>query len=57
MMSDNIPKILHGLKDDPREKLLKLQGLVSMLSVDAVESKDSLYSDDIELRKKITRSV
>lgn len=52
MMSDNIPKILHGLKDDPREKLLKLQGLVSMLSVDAVESKDSLYSDDIELRKK-----
>ena len=51
-MSDNIPKILHGLKDDPREKLLKLQGLVSMLSVDAVESKDSLYSDDIELRKK-----
>mgnify|MGYP007090152196 FL=1 len=47
-MTDNIPRILRGIKDDPREKLFELQSLIGMLSVDAVESKDVLYSDDVE---------
>lgn len=51
-MSDNIPKILRGIKDDPREKLYELQSLIATLAVDAVESKDVLYSDDIESRIK-----
>lgn len=51
-MSDNIPKILRGIKDDPREKLYALQSLIATLAVDAVESKDVLYSDDIESRIK-----
>lgn len=51
-MSDNIPKILRGVKDDPREKLYELQSLVATLAVDAVESKDVLYSDDVESRIK-----
>lgn len=51
-MSDNIPRILRGIKDDPRDKLYELQSLVASLSVDAVESKDVLYSDEIESRKK-----
>ena len=51
-MSDNIPKIIRGIKDAPRDKLFELQSLVAMLAVDAVESKDVLYSDDIENRIK-----
>lgn len=51
-MSDNIPKILRGVKDDPREKLYELQSLIATLAVDAVESKDVLYSDDVEARIK-----
>lgn len=51
-MSDNIPKILRGIKDDPREKLHELQSLVATLSVDAVESRDTLYSDDTDSRIK-----
>lgn len=51
-MSDNIPKILRGIKDDPREKLYELQSLIATLAVDAVESKDVLYSEDIESRIK-----
>ena len=51
-MSDNIPRILRGIKDDPREKLHELQSLVATLSVDSVESKDVLYSDDTESRIK-----
>lgn len=51
-MSDNIPKILRGIKDDPREKLYELQSLIATLAVDAVESKDVLYSDDVESRIK-----
>ena len=50
VMSDNIPKILRGIKDDPREKLYELQSLVATLSVDAVESQDTLYSEDVDLR-------
>lgn len=52
IMSDNIPKILRGIKDAPREKLYELQRLIATLAVDAVESKDVLYSDDIESRIK-----
>lgn len=51
-MSDNIPKILRGIKEDPREKLYELQSLVATLAVDAVESRDTLYSDDTDLRIK-----
>lgn len=51
-MSDNIPRILRGLKDDPREKLHELQSLIATLAVDAVESHDTLYSDDTDLRVK-----
>lgn len=51
-MSDNIPKILRGIKEDPREKLYELQSLVAALAVDSVESKDVLYSEDVETRIK-----
>lgn len=51
-MSDNIPRILRGIKDDPREKLHELQSLVASLAVDAVESKDTLYSEDVDVRIK-----
>jgi replicative DNA helicase len=49
-MSDNIPKILRGIKEDPREKLYELQSLIATLAVDSVESKDVLYSDDVDAR-------
>ena len=52
VLSDKVPRILKGVKDDPREKLSDLQELIATLSVDAVESKDTLYSDDVELRIK-----
>lgn len=52
MMADNIPKILKGAKDDPREKLRNLQSLVATLAVDSVESKDILYSEDTDKRIK-----
>lgn len=51
-MSDSVPKILRGVKEDPREKLRELQSLVASLAVDAVESKDVLYSDDVDVRIK-----
>lgn len=51
-MSDNIPKILRGIREDPREKLYELQSLIATLAVDAVESKDVLYSEDVEARIK-----
>lgn len=51
-LSDNIPRILRGVKDDPRERLSDLQSLIATLAVDAVESKDVLYSDDVDLRIK-----
>lgn len=50
-LADNVPKILKDLKDDPRSKLAELQTLVGSLSIDAVESKDTLYSEDTESRK------
>lgn len=49
-MADNVPKIMRGIKDNPREKLYEFQSLVASLAVDAVESKDVLYSEDTELR-------
>lgn len=51
-LSDRVPRILKGVKDDPREKLSDLQELIASLAVDAVESKDTLYSDDVDLRVK-----
>ena len=52
MISDNIPRMLKGLTESPRAKLYELQELVASLAVDAVESKDALYSDDTDLRVK-----
>lgn len=49
-VSEKVPKILKGIKSDPRGRLSEFQSLIAMLSVDAVESKDTLYSDDIETR-------
>jgi len=51
-LSEKTPRILKDLKEDPREGLHRLQELVATLAVDAVESRDTLYSDDIESRKK-----
>lgn len=51
-LTDEVPKILRGLKEDPRGKLETLQGLVSELATDNVESRDTLYSDDVDSRKK-----
>lgn len=50
-MSDNIPRILKGVKEDPRGKLGEMQTLIASLAVDAVESRDVLYSDDTESRE------
>lgn len=51
-LSEKVPRILKDLKDDPRDGLHRFQDLVGLLAVDAVESRDTLYSDDVELRKK-----
>lgn len=51
-MADNVPRIMHGIKDNPRDKLYELQSMVASLAVDAVESKDVLYSEDTDLRIK-----
>lgn len=50
VLSDNVPRIIRGVKEDPREKLHELQSIIGSLAVDAVESKDTLYSEDVELR-------
>lgn len=49
-LTDNVPRILKGVKEDPREKLYELQSIIASLAVDATESKDTLYSEDIEER-------
>lgn len=49
-LTDNVPRILKGVKEDPREKLYELQSIIASLAVDATESKDTLYSEDIEDR-------
>ena len=51
-LSDRVPRILKGVREDPREKLSDLQELVASLAVDAIESKDTLYSDGTDLRVK-----
>jgi replicative DNA helicase len=51
-LSDKVPRILRGLKDDPRKGLASMQELVASLSVDAIESSDTLYSDDVDQRIK-----
>ena len=43
---------MKGLKEDPRAKLFELQSLIATLAVDAVESKDTLSSEDTDLRVK-----
>lgn len=50
-LSDNIPRFMRSVKDDPRKVLSELQTLITNLTVDSVDSKDTLYSDDIETRK------
>lgn len=50
-ISDKVPKILKGMKGDPRSKLSELQTLVGTLATDASEVKDVLYSDEAEQRK------
>ena len=49
-ISDNVPRMMKGLKEDPRAKLFELQSLIATLAVDAVESRDTLYSEDTDLR-------
>lgn len=51
-LSDKVPRLLRDLKDSPRDGLSDLQSLVSSLAVDAVESKDSLYSEGVDVRMK-----
>jgi len=51
-LSEKIPKLIRSIKAAPRETLLELQGVISSLAVDAIESKDILYSEDSDLRKR-----
>lgn len=50
-ISEEIPKIVKGLKGDPNKKLSDLRTLVSSLSNDGMETKDVLYSDDTDKRR------
>ena len=50
-ISEEIPKIVKGLKGDPNKKLSDLRVLVSSLSNDGMETKDVLYSDDTDKRR------
>lgn len=52
VLSDKIPKLIRGVKESPRDSLSELQKIVMSLAVDAVESKDTLFSEDTEQRKK-----
>lgn len=49
-MTDNVPKLLKGSKESPIEKLASFQKLVADLASDAIESRDTLYSDDAKTR-------
>ena len=49
-MAEQVPSILRGVKDDPKESLIRLQTLVGSLATDSIVSKDSLYSDDAKER-------
>lgn len=50
VLSDAIPKVVKGLKASPRDKLDELRGIISDLSADSNETKDTLYSDDVDSR-------
>lgn len=50
VLSDKVPKELRNLKDDPRKGLSAFQEIIANLAVDAVESNDTLYSDDTDSR-------
>lgn len=52
-ISEEVPKVVRGLKADPLEKLQDLRELVSSLTNDGMETKDSLYSDDTDKRKRM----
>lgn len=52
VLSDKVPRTLRGLKDNPRKGLEDMQGIISDLAVDAVESSDTLYSDETDIRIK-----
>lgn len=49
-ISDKVPRILTGVKDNPREKLEQLQELVATLASDTTGNNDILYSDDTNER-------
>lgn len=49
-MAEQVPSILRGVKDDPKESLTRLQTLVGSLATDSIVSKDTLYSDDAKER-------
>ena len=49
-ITDKVPRILTGVKSDPREKLSELQDLTSALSSETIDNTDTLYSDDTDKR-------
>lgn len=49
-ISDKVPRILTGVKDNPREKLEQLQELVGTLASDTTCNNDVLYSTDPDKR-------
>jgi replicative DNA helicase len=52
VITDKVPRIIRGIRTDPRKRLSELQSIIATLSVDSVDSKDTLYSDDVGDRKK-----
>lgn len=49
-LTDKIPIILKGFSKSPLDKFSELQGLVSTLANTATETKDTVYSEDSDLR-------
>ena len=52
VVTDKVPRIIKGIKEDPMEMLEELQTVVASLVTDSIESRDTLYSDDIGDRKR-----
>lgn len=52
-ISEEVPKVVRNLKANPLEKLQDLRELVSSLTNEGMETKDSLYSDDTDKRKRM----
>ena len=50
-ISEEVPRLLKGVRDEPRKRLSDLQELVSSLSGDTTGSRDTLYSENTEKRK------